>query len=203
MNGNDVRVAMSNRPAGIAFDCYGTLLRLPRGLDVTRRYGRLAGGVAGPSPMTRNMPLEEALAARGIDAETAGAIGADAIAEAAGAEPMAGVMDALARLRNASIPFVIVSNLSREYAGPIARWFPGVPTVLSFEMGAAKPSPAMYEAARARLGVEGRMLMVGDSRRCDHDGARAAGFDAVLLSPTDVEGAVCARDVAEVVARMV
>lgn len=193
---------MTTRPAGIAFDCYGTLLRLPPGLDVTRRYGRLARGIEGPSPMTRGVTLEQALLARGIDAETAGAVGADAVAEAARAEPIAGVMDALARIRAASIPFVIVSNLSREYAGPIARWFPGVPTVLSFEMGAAKPSPAMYDAARERLGVAGRMLMVGDSRRCDHDGALAAGFDAVLLGPADIEGATCARDVAEVVARI-
>lgn len=187
------------RPAGIAFDCYGTLLRLPPGLDVTRRFGRLAKGIHGPSPMTRDVSLEDALLAGGIDAATARRIGSDAVAEAAGAQPIDGVLDALMRLSAAGIPFAIVSNLSREYAAPIARWFPDVPTVLSFEIGAAKPSAIMYETARARLGVAGPMLMIGDSRRCDHDGARAAGFDAMLLSPVDVDGIACARGVADVV----
>lgn len=192
---------MTNRPAGMAFDCHGTLLRLTSGLDVTRRFARLAKRTPGPSPMIEDVSLEEALLLRDVDAATAEAIGADAIAEAAGAEPIEGVMDALARLRDASIPYVIVSNLSHECAEPVSRWFPTVPTVLSFSMGCAKPSGTMYEAARTRLGVEGRVLMVGDSRRCDHDGARDAGMDAVLVSPVDVDGIRCARGVADVVAR--
>ena len=40
-----------------------------------------------------------------------------------------------------------------------------------------KPEPAMYEAARDRLG-EGRMLAVGDRLDADVAGARRAGMDS-------------------------
>jgi HAD superfamily hydrolase (TIGR01450 family) len=43
-----------------------------------------------------------------------------------------------------------------------------------------KPEPAMYEAARDRLG-EGRMLAVGDLLEVDVAGARRAGLDSALV----------------------
>ena len=45
-----------------------------------------------------------------------------------------------------------------------------------------KPEPAMYEAARDRLGP-GRMLAVGDLLEVDVAGARRAGLDSALCSP--------------------
>jgi ribonucleotide monophosphatase NagD (HAD superfamily) len=43
-----------------------------------------------------------------------------------------------------------------------------------------KPEPAMYEAARDRLGA-GRMLAVGDVLEVDVAGARRAGLDSALV----------------------
>jgi ribonucleotide monophosphatase NagD (HAD superfamily) len=43
-----------------------------------------------------------------------------------------------------------------------------------------KPEPAMYEAARDRLG-EGRCLAVGDRLDVDVAGARRAGMDSALV----------------------
>ncbi len=45
---------------------------------------------------------------------------------------------------------------------------------------AGKPEPAMYEAARDRLG-EGRCLAVGDRIEIDVLGARRAGMDSALV----------------------
>jgi HAD superfamily hydrolase (TIGR01450 family) len=44
-----------------------------------------------------------------------------------------------------------------------------------------KPEPAMYEAARDRLGRAGRMLAVGDRLEVDVAGARRAGMDSALV----------------------
>jgi len=44
-----------------------------------------------------------------------------------------------------------------------------------------KPEPAMYEAARDRLGRAGRVLAVGDRLEIDVAGARRAGIDSALV----------------------
>ena len=55
--------------------------------------------------------------------------------------------------------------------------------VLSFEVGAVKPNPAIFEAALSRLGVDAaNAVMVGDSDEAD-GGARALGCGFVLVDP--------------------
>jgi HAD superfamily hydrolase (TIGR01509 family) len=55
--------------------------------------------------------------------------------------------------------------------------------VLSFEVGAIKPDPAIFETALARLGVEAaHAVMVGDSAEAD-GGARAVGCGFILVDP--------------------
>ncbi|WP_137147971.1 HAD family hydrolase [Mycolicibacterium sp. CR10] len=55
--------------------------------------------------------------------------------------------------------------------------------VLSFEVGAVKPDPAIFQAALDRLDVPaGRTLMVGDSDEAD-GGARALGCGFALVDP--------------------
>jgi HAD superfamily hydrolase (TIGR01509 family) len=58
--------------------------------------------------------------------------------------------------------------------------------VLSFEIGAAKPDPRIFETALTRLGVgPGATLMVGDSE--ENDGAaRAVGCEFVLVEPLPI-----------------
>jgi FMN phosphatase YigB (HAD superfamily) len=54
--------------------------------------------------------------------------------------------------------------------------------VLSYEVGHIKPDAEIYRFAAARLGLPAAaILMVGDTVRDDYDGARAPGFDAVVL----------------------
>jgi len=190
------------RPAGIAFDCYGTLLRIMDDRRVTRRFLDLARRTTVPSPMTENVGLRDALLKGGVEVGAADDIERDAHREAASAQPIEGVRDALRRLERIGMPFVIASNLSREYAEPISRHFPGVEAVLSFETGAAKPDAAMYDAVKAHLPARGRLLMIGDSRRCDYDGAIAQGFDAVLITPRSMQDVRCACGVADVIAAL-
>jgi FMN phosphatase YigB (HAD superfamily) len=55
--------------------------------------------------------------------------------------------------------------------------------VLSFEVGAIKPDPAIFETALTRLGVEpAHALMVGDSDEAD-GGARDVGCHFALVDP--------------------
>ncbi|VEG45652.1 haloacid dehalogenase superfamily enzyme, subfamily IA [Mycolicibacterium flavescens] len=55
--------------------------------------------------------------------------------------------------------------------------------VLSFEVGAVKPDPAIFEIALDRLGVEAvSALMIGDSDEAD-GGARAVGCRFALVDP--------------------
>ncbi|WP_102144192.1 HAD family hydrolase [Mycobacterium hubeiense] len=55
--------------------------------------------------------------------------------------------------------------------------------VLSFEVGAIKPNPAIFEAALSRLGVAAEnAVMVGDSEEAD-GGARALGCGFTLVDP--------------------
>lgn len=55
--------------------------------------------------------------------------------------------------------------------------------VLSFEVGAVKPDPAIFQTALDRLGVAaGRALMVGDSDEAD-GGARTLGCAFALVDP--------------------
>jgi putative hydrolase of the HAD superfamily len=60
--------------------------------------------------------------------------------------------------------------------------------VISAELGAAKPDPAIFRAALERLGATaGEAMHVGDSMEHDIAGARAAGLDAVLVARDGAE----------------
>lgn len=61
--------------------------------------------------------------------------------------------------------------------------------VISGEVGAEKPSAEIYHKAREMAGAapDDRLIQIGDSRRDDVDGARAAGFDARFLNRADGE----------------
>jgi putative hydrolase of the HAD superfamily len=60
--------------------------------------------------------------------------------------------------------------------------------ITSVEIGWRKPHPAIYAAALDALGVVAAdCTFVGDTRRPDYDGPRAAGIHALLIDPDGVE----------------
>jgi putative hydrolase of the HAD superfamily len=91
--------------------------------------------------------------------------------------PIAGALAAVERLASQGLALAVVSNWDvglHEKLGALASRFACV--VTSAEAGAAKPDPAVFLAALARLGVEpARALHIGDEQG-DEDGAHAAGM---------------------------
>lgn len=90
---------------------------------------------------------------------------------------------ALATLHRSAVKTAVVSNIAFD----IRPAFEGVGDVdefvLSFEVGAVKPDPAIFATALDRLGVAAtRTLMVGDSDEAD-GGARALGCAFALVDP--------------------
>lgn len=98
----------------------------------------------------------------------------------------ADVPGALAELQAMGLALVVVSNWdvslteALERLG-VLRWLDGV--VVSAQVGAAKPDPAVFQRALEVAGAApAQALHVGDSLPEDVQGARAAGIEAVLIS---------------------
>lgn len=90
-------------------------------------------------------------------------------------------------LRNLGIRTAVVSNISWDIRPTFAGIDEGPDEfVLSFEVGAVKPDPRIFEAALSKLGVHGTdALMVGDSVEND-GGARAVGCAFALVDPLPI-----------------
>jgi putative hydrolase of the HAD superfamily len=95
------------------------------------------------------------------------------------------VEPALADLNRRGLKLGVISNFdSRLYdvlrACDLDRFFDSV--CVSTVAGAAKPDPAIFQAALSHHAVEARLAWhVGDSLKEDFEGAMAAGLNAVLL----------------------
>jgi putative hydrolase of the HAD superfamily len=61
--------------------------------------------------------------------------------------------------------------------------------VVSCEVGASKPAPAIFKVAVEKLGVPAAAILhVGDSLELDVEGARAAGLNAVQIKREAIQG---------------
>jgi putative hydrolase of the HAD superfamily len=93
---------------------------------------------------------------------------------------------ALGRLRTAGARLAVVSNWDVSLHDVLERTQLRAlvdAVVISAELGAAKPDPAIFRAALDRLGASAADAMhVGDSVEHDVEGARAAGLRAVLVA---------------------
>ncbi|MFZ5638020.1 MAG: HAD family hydrolase [Pseudomonadota bacterium] len=96
-----------------------------------------------------------------------------------------GVRDLLLNLRNRDIATAIITDLTSQIQFRKIVYF-GLDdcfdyVVTSEEAGADKPDPAPFRLAIAKLGVEPQDIwMIGDSPRCDVEGAREFGMTALL-----------------------
>lgn len=116
-------------------------------------------------------------------------------------------LPALALLRHHQIKIGVCSNLGGPYCSVARDLLPGLDGyALSAEVGLMKPDVAMYQHICTQLEVapsqlpgstSPHVLMIGDSRRCDADGPRAAGIEGYHL---DRSGAGRFRDLLEFVA---
>jgi HAD superfamily hydrolase (TIGR01509 family) len=100
--------------------------------------------------------------------------------------PYPDTADVLNSLHQRGIKTAVVSNIAfdvRPAFHAIGTGYHVDEFVLSFEVGAIKPDPAIFETALSRLGVEAEhAVMVGDSDEAD-GGARAIGCGFILVDP--------------------
>lgn len=90
----------------------------------------------------------------------------------------------LYRLKDFGLRIGICSNLATPYAIPIKTLLPFELDAYawSFEVGAAKPSPLIYQSLCERLDLSAEeILMIGDTHAADYVGPSAFGMNALLL----------------------
>lgn len=93
----------------------------------------------------------------------------------------------LAQARARGLKLALLSNLATPYKQPVfelglAKCFDV--RVFSCDVGLAKPGRPIFEYTAGRLGLPlPELIMIGDSRRDDIRGARAAGMQALHIEP--------------------
>ncbi|MBN4172930.1 MULTISPECIES: HAD family hydrolase [Pseudomonas syringae group] len=203
--------------AAVVFDAFGTLARITR---PTHPYGQLLreGKRQGRSfrpddmqtLMTHRLCISEAAARFGIQLspDRLGLLEHALKAELASIEPFPDALEAIAMLRAAGMRTAICSNLAMAYGPAIQQIFPNLDGYgFSYQVGAMKPSPIIYGHTCDLLGVRpgddfgshGRVVMIGDSARCDRDGPRQCGISGFLLRRGQAEGFSSLTDFARAV----
>ncbi len=166
----------------VAFDAFGTLIAY--GSTRTNPYQCLVdtalGASVGRRPfLTRNVPVTEFAHEFGLS-DCVPTIRAELDEEIAGLQLFPEVDEVLRTLRVAGLHIAVCSNLAYEYGSAVHRLLPTLDAhILSFEVGAAKPEPEIFQKVCDALGHPPReVLFVGDSARCDFDGPLAFGMQA-------------------------
>ena len=94
------------------------------------------------------------------------------------------MLPVIAAIERAGVPLGILSNTCDIHWQHLLRCRYGIlpggisPLVLSYEVGAMKPHPSIYEAAVAKAGVPADRIFFCDDIPAHVEAARAAGWDA-------------------------
>ena len=172
---------MSNpKISAVCFDVFGTLLTW-RGRRINP-YLRLAQNGQRLPFMTRDVPIEvfaEALGLSHLMPIIQHELGEDLKV----LQLFEDVDLVLRKLRGAGKKIAVCSNLAQAYGSAVRDLLPGLDGyIFSYEIGAAKPDPAIYRAVCDALGSRPRdVLFIGDSKRCDVHGPQSFGMQARLV----------------------
>ncbi|GAB0077474.1 HAD family hydrolase [Pseudomonas sp. CFBP 8772] len=188
----------------IIFDAFGTILQIgPRTNPYLQlfREGRRQGRILGPNTigcaMTMDLSLDEFAAHLGINLRSSvrKELNRALALELSSIRPYPEALEAIEMLQKSGCQLGICSNLAAPFGRVVRELFPMMNGyALSYEQGIMKPDPKIYLSACDQMGVEpgdyfgvgmGRVLMIGDSPRCDRDGPRVAGIMGLLLRRTD------------------
>lgn len=93
-------------------------------------------------------------------------------------------LDVITRLQELGYLVGLCSNLALPYGAPVRELLPMLNGyAMSYEAGAVKPQPRIYQFLLEKLGcVADEVLFVGDTVVADLDGPRAYGMQACLLN---------------------
>lgn len=177
----------------IVFDVFGTLAEIG---EKRRPYAQLlqllrqAGREPQPDDAARLMSANVGLAGvpslfgNELPIESIAALELDLYAELPTIKLYPEVVYTLNALRNAGYKIGLCSNLAAPYAVPIKLLLPFELDAYawSFEVGAVKPEPAIYEQICNELGcTPGEVVMIGDTLEADYAGPRRIGMHGFHL----------------------
>ncbi|WP_018632270.1 HAD family hydrolase [Neomegalonema perideroedes] len=166
--------------SAIVFDAFGTLIeppprRIPPYEALARRIGRR-------ELMKRNQPYGALAAELGLP-PLAPEIRAEWAADLTRYRLFPEVAPLLEALRARGLKIGLCSNLAFEYGRVVRRLPPDLDArLLSYEVGAVKPEPEIYQAVCAALRIRPEeALFIGDSLKADVEGPRAFGMSAARI----------------------
>jgi HAD superfamily hydrolase (TIGR01549 family) len=93
------------------------------------------------------------------------------------------VLTVLRVLKERKVRVAVCSNLAKPYGAAVRSLLPQVECfVFSYEVGFAKPESEIYQALCCALAIQPpKVLVIGDSPRCDVDGPAGFGMQSALL----------------------
>jgi HAD superfamily hydrolase (TIGR01549 family) len=174
----------------IVLDAFGTLCEIRDKRGPFAKLARLSPDRAQAREllMTRPLTLRQAASELHVEEEVdLDQLEADLRVELASIQLFPEVAATLEAVRASGIKLAVASNLAAPYAEPLLRLLPIELDVYawSFEVGALKPDPRIFQWTCEALGVEpADALMVGDTLQADYEGARAVGMRALHLDRT-------------------
>ena len=174
----------------VAFDCFGTLLRIATPTNPWRSLLAAARSTPGAlllDPRKEPIPTIKLFAAAcGVDFQPEWQRDLDI--ELISIEPMPEALTVLERLHSAGFRIALASNLAPPYIIPALTFLGQFLDVRCYSchsaIRAVKHEPAFFEALRTRIDFPAHeILMVGDSLTSDIEGAMEAGMSTLHFVP--------------------
>ncbi|NWF06701.1 HAD family hydrolase [Pseudomonas salomonii] len=193
------------RYQAVLLDVFGTILQIKNGRHPYRQLlkegmqkGRRPSPEDAHTLMRFNGSLSQAAEHLGIDIHPLRLAEIEELVEleVSGIEAFPDALEAVALLQERKVLVAACSNLAFPYGRAVRERFPTLNAFgFSYEIGSIKPEPGIYRITCEMLGIEpgslseeNRIIMTGDSLRCDCHGPRTVGITGVHLQRSKPSG---------------
>ena len=163
----------------VCFDAFGTVIQY----RVRRRpYRLLHDAFDAEALMTRNTPITQLLEEAGLGGSVDEAL-EGLREEFRNCSLFDEVPEVMSSLHARGMKVAICSNLAHAYGPLVRQLLPDADaTLLSYEVGAIKPQPAIYQAVCQALELPAEsVFFTGDSHECDYLGPQSIGMPSAWL----------------------